>query len=116
MSLLPEWALSYRLVNAFTTQRYLEGERATPEVSCWESLLRSYEKRIDHFAATLIRAIHTGLGVRPSAPTEPVWPWIKKACGTLQNATRQLVSQFGITLFARYRCHQPCGFEPIPRG
>ena len=103
-----------RLVNVFTTQRYLDGQRdehGSSEISRWESILRSYQKRIDSFGPTLIRSVNTGLGVPPPTPGQPVWPWIRKACGTLQSAARQLISTFRITLFARYRCHQPCGFD-----
>ena len=111
VSRLPDWALSYRLVNAQTTQRFLDGERTDPEIAHWRAILHSYEKDLDAFAPQLIRTVHTGLGMPPPLPTEPPWPWIKKACVTLQSATRQLISQFRITLFGRYRCHQPCGFD-----
>jgi len=111
VSCLPDWALSYRRVNVHTTQRYFDGERGEREMFQWESLLRSYQKRIDSFAPTLIRSVNTGLGAPPSKPGQPLWPWIKKACGTLQSAARQLISTFRITLFGRYRCHQPCGFD-----
>ena len=114
LSCLPDWCLSYRQVNAFTTQRYLDDECDEQEdlgISSWEYLLRSYQRRIDSFGPTLIRRLHTGLGIAPPQPDQPPWPWIRKACGTLQSAARQLVSTFRITLFGRYRCHQPCGFD-----
>lgn len=117
VSCLPDWALSYRLINVFTTQRYLDGEGGDREMFQWETVLRSYQKRIDSFAPTLVRSVNTGLGAPPSKPGQPLWPWIKKACGTLQSAARQLVSTFRITLFGRYRCHQPCGFDkPLSAG
>ena len=114
LSCLPDWALSYRQVNVFTTQRYLDSQLDEPEdseISQWKPILRSYQKRIDSFGPTLIRSLNTGLGVPPPEPSRPPWPWIQKACGTLQSAARQLVSTFRITLFGRYRCHQPCGFD-----
>jgi hypothetical protein len=111
---LPDWCLSYRQVNAVTTQRYLDGhydQQGDLEISRWEYLLRLYQRQIDSFGPTLTRFLHTGLGVPPPPPGQPPWPWIRKACGTLQSAARQLVSTFRITLFGRYRCHQPCGFD-----
>lgn len=106
LSYLPSFALSYRLVSAPTVQAFLDGETQRRDVMAWRSLLLCYRRRLDAFAPKVIRAVGAGLG-RPPPTSPPLWPWLKKACGSLAAATRQLVSEFQITLFHRYQCHQP---------
>jgi transposase-like protein len=106
LSYLPSFALSYRLVAAPTVQAFLEGEHQRRDVQTWWTVLRSYRRRMEAFAPELIRTVGAGLGRAPPAPAA-LGPWLKKACGSLQAATRQLVTEFRITLFARYQCHQP---------
>lgn len=113
ISYLPQFALSYRLLNTATVQDFLEGEEQRPEVQSWRTLLQSYQRALQRFAPELIRTVGSGLGLPPperGAQAWPIWPWLKGACGSLKSAARQLVSEFKITLFARYQCHQAqCG-------
>lgn len=107
ISYLPDFALSYRTVHAETLQAYLEGERARRDVQTWQSVLRSYARRLQEWAPTLIRTVGAAFGRAPPQPSR-LWPWLKRACGDVRAATRQLVTVFRISLLNRYQCHQPC--------
>lgn len=105
VSYLPSFALSYRLVNAQTVDAFLQGELQREDVQRNQELLQAYRRRMLAFAPVLIATVGAGLGMAPPERS-PVWGWIKKACGSLTAATRQLVIGFRITLFHRYQCHQ----------
>jgi len=107
VSYLPSFALSYRLVQVGTFEAFLEGKMARRDVQNWQSLLENYRRRLRRYAATLWRTVGCGLGLAPPVGCREIWPWLKEACGGLQSATRRLVAQFRLTLFARYQCHQP---------
>ena len=106
VSYLPEFAFSYRTVNISTFEKFLEGHFEIPEVVSWLGVLKSYQRQAHSFARTLRQTVGSGLGIRPSE-TLSLWEWLKKACGSLHTATRQLVNKFHITLFNSYQCHQP---------
>jgi hypothetical protein len=106
VSYLPSFALSYRVVQASTFEAYLEGRFDRRDVQRWAELLRQYSRRMRVFGAELLRVVGGGFGRAPPAPSA-LWPYLKEACGSLAAATRRLVTQFKITLFARYQCHQP---------
>ncbi len=108
VSYLPSFALSYRLVQAATFEAFLEGKLGRGDVQRWEAVLQDYERRMQRFARELWRIIGCGLGRAPPGDGA-VWPWVKAACGGLASAARLLVTRFGVTLFARYQCHQPLG-------
>jgi len=105
ISYLPDFALSYRLVNARTLERFLEGQSQSPDIlRCYELLCR-YRCRIHTFLPTLISV--AGKAFEWIArPGQPLCANMKKACGSFAAATRQLVSKLAITMFARYQCHQ----------
>ena len=105
ISYLPDFALSYRLVNAQTVDAFLQGDLQRDDVRRNEEFLQTYKRRILAFAPVLIATVGAGLGVAPPE-RPPVWGWIKKACGSLTAAARQLATDFRITLFHRYQCHQ----------
>lgn len=106
ISYLPDFALSYRLVHLESFQAYLEGDLQRRDVQTWQSLLRSYERRLHQWAPRLIRTVGPALGRAPPEPAG-VWSWLKGACGSLPAATRQLVRGLRISLLNRYQCHQP---------
>lgn len=108
VSYLPSFALSYRLVQAATFEAFLEGKFGRGDVQRWQAVLQDYERRMRRFAREVWRIVGCGLGRAPPA-VGAVWPWVKAACGGLASATRQLVTRFRVTLFARYQCHQPLG-------
>jgi transposase-like protein len=107
VSYLPDFALSYRLVQAATLEAFLEGKLERRDVTRQQTLLEDYRRRLTRYAAVLWRTVGCGLGRAPPALAAGVWPWLKEACGSLTTAARRLVAQFRITLFARYQCHQP---------
>jgi len=109
ISYLPDFALSYRFVNAQTLEAFLEGKLHQEDVQCNWEVLHTYKRRMLAFAPVLMATLGAGLGVAPPEGP-PIWQWIKKACGSLESATRRLVMEFRITLFHRYQCHQ------IPAG
>jgi transposase-like protein len=109
VSYLPEFALSYRLVRAETFEAFLEGKIERRDVRSWQSLLEEYRRRMTRYGQALWRTVGCGLGLAPPAGGGAVWPWLKEACGGLASAARRLVTQFRITFFKRYQCHQPAG-------
>jgi transposase-like protein len=109
VSYLPDFALSYRLVQVTTVEAFLEGKVNHRDVQSRQSLLEDYRRRMMRYAAALWRTVGCGLGLAPPATGAGMWPWLKEACGGLASAARQLVAQFRVTLFRRYQCHQPAG-------
>ena len=106
VSYLPSFALSYRLVQIATVEAFLQGQWARRDVRTWEGVLQNYRRRMVVYAAQVVRTIGCAYGRAPPAPAS-LWSWLRKACGGLDPATRRLVTDFGITLFHRYQCHQP---------
>ena len=111
LSFLPSFAQSYRLVQAATFEAFLEGKFARRDVQSWATVLRCYERRMAGYAADVFRIVGCGLGRAPPAlaGSPALGPWLKEACGSLESATRRLVTVFRITPFQRYQCHQPAG-------
>ncbi len=108
VSYCPSFVLSYRVIGAATFEAFLNGDLDDLGVRRWESLLKSYERRLHAFHPELLRVVGRGFGRAP--PGGPAfWPWLKEACGGLASATRRLVEHFKITVFRSYQCHQPCG-------
>jgi len=107
VSYLPDFALSYRLVQVATFEAFLDGQMGRRDVQSQHSLLEDYRRRMTRYAEALWRTVGYGFGLAPPADGEGVWPWWKEACGGLGSAARRLVAQFRITFFRRYQCHQP---------
>lgn len=112
LSYLPGFALSYRLVAAAGFEAFLEGKHDRRDVLRHLDLLKSYRRKMESFAASVYRVVGYGLGLAPPARPREVWRWLKEACGGVEPATCRLVAQFRLTVFGRYRCHQP-GQEAI---
>ena len=107
ISYLPDFAFSYRPLQPQTFQAFLEGQAERADVRSYGERLRNYKLRAEEFAGELIRTVGATLGRPPPRPPQGLWSWLKKAGGGLQTVTRGLVTDFQITLFKRYRCHQP---------
>ena len=105
ISYLPVFALSYRVVNAGTVDRFLEGDHQAMDVQRCRTLLLRYLGRLRAFLPSLIGVAGNVFDWMPRSP-DPSWKGIKKACGSFAAATRQLVHKLAITMFARYQCHQ----------
>jgi hypothetical protein len=107
VSLLPSFALSYRLLNARLVERFLtRGEVSGVELR-WQNLLRTYRARIETFLPRLRSVLGTGLGVAPPVEggASGFCTWLTALCGGVGRATEQLVNVFAVSLFGFYRCH-----------
>jgi hypothetical protein len=108
VSLLPSFALSYRLLNSELVERFFLGKELGAMELRWEGLLKTYRKRAQQFCTKLIAIIGLGFGLAPPAPKEvgKLLDWLTRLCGGLGPATEQLVNRWAVTLFGFYRCHQ----------
>jgi hypothetical protein len=105
-SCLPEFALSYRLVNSATVADGFS-ERTSAPVARWSEHIRRYWRDFNAFLDELLRTLGQAFGPLPLRPTaRGFWQMLLQRFGPLGAATEELVHRFGITLFARYRCHQ----------
>lgn len=107
VSYLPSFAFSYRLVQVATFEAFLEGKIHGRDVQRWQLVLEDYRRRMLRHARDVWRTVGSGLGRGPPEDAAAMWPWLKAACGGLGSAARRLVTEFRITLFRRYQCHQP---------
>lgn len=107
VSCLPDFAQPYRVVNTATVEAGFDGEGTRPEVQRWCSLIVAYRKRFVAHLPLLTRTVGNVFGRCPLHPSaDAFWLQMKKACGGLATATRQLVDSFRTCLFGAYRCHQ----------
>ncbi len=108
MSLLPSFALSYRLLNNALVERFFLGKELGEVERRWEGLLKSYRKRAQQFSKRLIAIIGSGFGLAPPPSREvgELLDWLTTLCGGSGPATEQLVNRSAVTLFGLYRSHQ----------
>lgn len=108
MSLLPSFALSYRLINSAVVERFFCARELAVAERCWEELLKAYRRRAQQFSHKLIAVIGLGFGVAPPPGKEvgELTNWLSGLCGGIGPATEQLVNRWAVTLFGFYRCHQ----------
>ena len=108
MSLLPSFALSYRLLNNALVEGFFLGKELVEAERRWEGLLKSYRRRAQQFSQRLIAIIGVGFGLAPPRASEvgELIDWLTRLCGGLGPATEQLVNRWAVTLFGLYRCHQ----------
>jgi hypothetical protein len=108
VSLLPSFALSYRLLNSALVERFLLGKELAQAELRWEGLLKSYRSRARQFSKRLVAIIGAGFGLAPPPPSEvgEFTRWLTRLCGGLGPATEQLVNRWAVTLFGLYGCHQ----------
>jgi hypothetical protein len=105
VSYLPDFALTYRWVNCNTVQSAFDGQTDRVDVRRNLDHCLRYWRLFEAWVPSLLETIGSGLGRAPPQ-AQKLWPWLKKTCGSLTSATRELVTSWKITLFARYRCHQ----------
>lgn len=105
-SCLPEFALPYRLVDTVTVSDGFN-ERKTAPVARWSDRIQSYWRAFHAFLDELVRTVGQAFGPLPLQPTaRGFWQMLLQRFESLGGATEELVHRFGLTLFARYRCHQ----------
>jgi transposase-like protein len=107
ISYLPDFVFSYRPVQPRTLEAFLDGQMHRPDVYRHLDRLRRYQLQAEDFAAELIRTVGSVFGRPPPQPPRGLWSWLKKAGDGLATVTRRVVTDFRISLFKRYRCHQP---------
>jgi len=111
VSCLPDFAQPYRVVNNQTIEAGFGGEDR-PDVQRWIGLLRNYWRRLEGHWPRLRSHVGAAFGrCAPEATARQFWERLLRACGSLNTATRQLVHDFRITLFATYQCHQPKNYQ-----
>jgi hypothetical protein len=109
VSLLPSFALSYRLLCSELVERFFLGGQLEAEELRWQGLLKAYWNRAQRFSSKLIALIGLGFGLAPPMAKDGVGKlvdWLTGLCGGLGPATEQLVNRWAVTLFGFYRCHQ----------
>jgi len=108
LSLLPSFAQPYRLICSVSIERYFNGTTAGIDTLQWHGLLRRYLRRFNSWISDLVLIVGESLGLSDSDQfKDGSWSSLIKAYGQLDRATRNLVSDFQITVFGRYRCHRP---------
>ena len=108
VSVLPAFAQPYRLIHNHTIQRFFCGHRKGEDVKPWLVLLRRYWKRFGRWVAR-DDAIPRSWFDHAPPPCSPAgwWTAVVALFGTMIVATQNLVTEFQVTLFGRYRCHRP---------
>ena len=108
VSLLPDFAQPYRLVRNEAIERYFSGRAEHTELRRNADLLRCYWRRFTRWLPKLRCAIGIAFGRSPPA-SQPRkwWAFLMDTTGNLERATRRMVERSRVTVFGRYRCHQP---------
>lgn len=107
VSCLPDFAQPYRAVNSATVEAGFNGEASTRSVQHWGSLIQVYWKAFTRHLGLLLQTVGSAFGRCPlHLSVDAFWQKLKRACGGLDTATRQLVDKFRTCLFGTYRCHQ----------
>ncbi len=107
VSCLPDFAQPYRLVNTPTVEAAFNEQTTRPEVQRWIPLLKSYWKRFETHLPELLRQVGNAFGPVPRAPdAQGFWKQLVEQCGSLAQATGELVHRFHTCLFGTYCCHQ----------
>ena len=108
VSLLPDFAQPYRLVRNTAIERCFSGDPKGMEPQRNTTLLRCYWRRFTRWLPELRRTVGAGFGRSPPASRpQRWWVFLMDSTGDLARATRRLVEQMRVTVFGRYRCHQP---------
>jgi len=108
VSILPSFAQPYRLVQNATVEKYFRGPPYPVDVLRWQTHLRRYWLKFLLWIPAIDSVLGCTLGRSPPHDAGGEW-WqtIAAAYGEVDVCTMRFVSIFQITLFGRYRCHQP---------
>jgi len=107
VSCLPCFAQPYRAINTDTIEAGFKEQLQKRTVAHWDTSLRSYWRRYESHLPKLLQQVGNAFGAVPLKPTgEGFWKQLLRGCGSLAEATEQLVHRFHTCLFGTYRCHQ----------
>jgi glutaredoxin len=110
VSILPSFVQPYLLVQNATVEGYFKGAPYPIAVKWWASQLRRYWKRFLKWIPELDGVLGGTLGRSPPYDTGGEWRSVIAArYGNVDVCTLRIVLLYKITLFGRYRCHQPNG-------
>ncbi len=108
VSCLPDFAQPYRMINNQTTEKFFNGEVDSRDVRGNRDNLRRYWRQFASHCDKFKGVVGSTFGLSP--PDEPaagLWRRIFAKYNSLASATLSLVTEFRITCFGQYRCHQP---------
>lgn len=107
ISCLPSFAQPYRAINTSTIESGFQELLQQRTVAHWDTSLRAYWRRYEGHLPKLLQQVGNAFGSVPLKPTgQGFWKQLLRHCGSLAEATEQLVRQFHTCLFGTYRCHQ----------
>ena len=113
VSMLPAFAHPYRLVGAAFIEYYFSGHRGGFEMQWWSPLLQRYWRRFEYWLPNLLDSVGATAGLSPPIHNRAAaWKILRRKWGPVPRMTHRLVSEFRITIFGRYRCHDPAGANP----
>jgi len=109
VSILPQFAQPYRVVQNETIELFIRGAPYDECVTRWMSILPRYRQRFVRWLPEIQRVMEFDSNRAPPEDDRALewWPRILAKYGNLSGATLVFVSLFGITLFGRYQCHRP---------
>jgi hypothetical protein len=104
-SVLPGFAQPYRLVMNSTIDQFFSGAVAARSLA-WVPLLKQYWGRFVKWAPSIDPILAAASGRSPpDRSARRWWQVLIGVFGGMEKITFTLVSQYGVTLFGRYRCH-----------
>lgn len=108
VSVLPDFAQPYRLIRTAVIQASFDGRGNQAGVPQRRDLLACYWRRFIAWLPDLRRMLGRDFGrAPPSAQPREWWSFITAIAGDFARVTRRLVAEARITIFGKYRCHQP---------
>jgi hypothetical protein len=108
VSLLPSFAQPYRLLCNATIEWHFNEGVSRADTLRWHLLLRRYWNRFIKWLPDLVNMVGRVFSLPPPhAEGSGSWQALMAAYGRLDRATVDLVRQFQVTAFGKYRCHSP---------
>lgn len=114
-SLLPWFALPYRLLCGRTVARFIRGDGIDSPDLRWQGLLNSCLVRFRSWRSELSPILDREYAIElgNTSPRDS-WLVIEKHLGQIERATRSLVRRCAVTLLGAYRCHSSGFIESNP--
>ena len=109
-SMLPDFALPFRLVATDTVDKYFSDARDGVEVKIWLEHLVRYEKRIEERIPETRAALETAydFGDLPLEATD-LWRVVCRNFDGARRFTARFAREVGMTVFGIYNCHRSAG-------